>query len=130
MRGSLPDQTGVSAMLTTNTRLNIPLVSIAMDTVTEARLAIALAREGGMGESGKLVPEGIEGRVLYKFNVHDYIYQMVGSLRSGMGYTGAATLEDLRTKVKLVRITNAGLVESYPHYVIITKEAPNYRLSQ
>ncbi len=80
--------------------------------------------------SGKLVPEGIEGRVPYKGNVHDYVYQLVGGLRSGMGYAGAATLEDLRTKVKLVRITNAGLIESHPHDVIITKEAPNYQLNQ
>ena len=82
-----------------------------------------------IGSSGKLVPEGIEGRVPYKGNVHDYVYQLVGGLRSGMGYAGAATLEDLRTKVKLVRITNAGLIESHPHDVIITKEAPNYQLN-
>jgi IMP dehydrogenase len=83
-----------------------------------------------MDGSGKLVPEGIEGRVPYKGNVHDYIYQMMGGLRSGMGYAGAATLEDLRTQVKLIRITNAGLIESHPHDVIITKEAPNYQLNQ
>ena len=82
-----------------------------------------------MGSSGKLVPEGIEGRVPYKGNVHDYVYQLVGGLRSGMGYAGAATLEDLRTQVKLVRITNAGLIESHPHDVIITKEAPNYQVN-
>jgi IMP dehydrogenase len=84
---------------------------------------------GAMGESGKLVPEGIEGRVPYKGNVHDYIYQLVGGLRSGMGYAGTANLEDLRTKVRLARITNAGLIESHPHDVIITKEAPNYQLN-
>jgi IMP dehydrogenase len=83
-----------------------------------------------MNGSGKLVPEGIEGRVPYKGNVHDYVYQLVGGLRSGMGYAGASTLEELRTKVKLVRITNAGLIESHPHDVIITKEAPNYQLNQ
>jgi IMP dehydrogenase len=83
-----------------------------------------------MNGSGKLVPEGIEGRVPYKGNVHDYVYQLVGGLRSGMGYAGAFNLEDLRTKVKLVRITNAGLIESHPHDVIITKEAPNYQLNQ
>jgi IMP dehydrogenase len=82
------------------------------------------------GGSGKLVPEGIEGRVPYKGNVHDYVFQLVGGLRSGMGYAGAATLEDLRTRVELVRITNAGLIESHPHDVIITKEAPNYQLNQ
>jgi IMP dehydrogenase len=83
-----------------------------------------------MNGSGKLVPEGIEGRVPYKGNVHDYVYQLVGGLRSGMGYAGAASLEDLRTKVALVRITNAALVESHPHDVIITKEAPNYQINQ
>ena len=83
-----------------------------------------------MGGSGKLVPEGIEGRVPYKGNVHDYVYQLVGGLRSGMGYAGASTLEDLHTQVELVRITNAGLIESHPHDVIITKEAPNYQLNQ
>ncbi len=82
-----------------------------------------------MGGSGKLVPEGIEGRVPYKGSMHDYIYQLVGGLRSGMGYAGAANLEELHTKVKLVRITNAGLVESHPHDVIITKEAPNYQVN-
>jgi IMP dehydrogenase len=75
------------------------------------------------------VPEGIEGRVPYKGNVHDYVYQLVGGLKSGMGYAGAAALEDLRTKVKLVRITNAGLIESHPHDVIVTKEAPNYQVN-
>ncbi len=80
--------------------------------------------------SGKLVPEGIEGRVPYKGRLHDYVYQLVGGLRSGMGYAGAASLENLRTKTPLTRITNAGLIESHPHDVIITKEAPNYQVSQ
>lgn len=78
--------------------------------------------------SSKLVPEGVEGRVPYKGNLHDYVYQLVGGLRSGMGYAGAATLDDLRTRTRLVRITNAGLIESHPHDVIITKEAPNYQV--
>lgn len=78
---------------------------------------------------GKLVPEGIEGRVPYKGPLHDYVFQLVGGLHSGMGYAGAATLEDLRTKTKLMRITNAGLIESHPHDVIITKEAPNYQVN-
>ncbi|MEW5829580.1 MAG: IMP dehydrogenase, partial [Chloroflexota bacterium] len=81
----------------------------------------------GQGGGGKLVPEGIEGRVPYKGRLSDFVYQLVGGLRSGMGYAGAASLDDLRTKTKMVRITNAGLVESHPHDVIITKEAPNYR---
>ncbi len=79
--------------------------------------------------SGKLVPEGIEGRVPYKGNLHDYVFQLVGGIRSGMGYVGAKNMKDLREKTQLVRITNAGLIESHPHDVIITKEAPNYQLN-
>jgi IMP dehydrogenase len=85
---------------------------------------------GQSGGSGKQVPEGIEGRVPFKGSLHDFVYQLVGGLRSGMGYAGAKTLDDLRTNTKLVRITNAGLIESHPHDVIITKEAPNYQLTQ
>ncbi len=81
----------------------------------------------GNAERGKLVPEGIEGRVPYKGTLHDFVYQLVGGLRSGMGYAGAATLDDLRTKTHLTRITNAGLIESHPHSVTITREAPNYQ---
>ncbi len=81
----------------------------------------------GQGGGGKLVPEGIEGRVAYKGLLRDYVYQLVGGLRSGMGYAGAATLDDLRTKARLTRITNAGLIESHPHDVVITREAPNYQ---
>ena len=84
----------------------------------------------GQSGSGKLVPEGIEGRVPFKGALGEYVYQLVGGLRSGMGYAGAASLEDLRTKTRLTRITNAGLIESHPHDVIITKEAPNYQLNQ
>ncbi|HMB22045.1 MAG TPA: IMP dehydrogenase [Anaerolineales bacterium] len=83
----------------------------------------------GQSGSGKLVPEGIEGRVPYKGLLGEYVFQLVGGLRSGMGYAGAKSLEELRTKVRLTRITNAGLVESHPHDVIITKEAPNYQLN-
>ncbi len=79
------------------------------------------------GGNGKLVPEGIEGRVPYKGTLHDLVYQLVGGLRSGMGYAGAARLEDLRTKTRLTRITHAGLIESHPHDVTITREAPNYQ---
>ena len=74
----------------------------------------------------KLVPEGIEGRVPYKGPVGDVIYQMVGGLRSGMGYVGCANVDELRTETEFVRITTAGLRESHPHDVIITREAPNY----
>jgi IMP dehydrogenase len=78
----------------------------------------------------KLVPEGIEGRVPFKGTLHDFVFQLIGGLRSGMGYAGAKTLDDLRTTTGLVRITNAGLIESHPHDVIITKEAPNYQVTQ
>src|SRR5690606_17618390 len=77
-------------------------------------------------DARKFVPEGIEGRVPYKGAVADTIYQLVGGLRSGMGYVGAATLEELRTNTRFVRITNGGLRESHPHNVTITREAPNY----
>lgn len=81
---------------------------------------------GQRSESGKTVPEGVEGRVPYKGKLADFIYQFVGGLRSGMGYVGAATLEELQTKARFVSISNAGLVESHPHSITLTKEAPNY----
>ena len=79
-------------------------------------------------EADKLVPEGIEGRVPHKGALSESIYQLLGGLRSGMGYTGCKTIEELRQKAKFVRITSSGLKESHVHDVIITKEAPNYRL--
>ncbi len=80
------------------------------------------------GEVSKLVPEGIEGRVPYKGLLSEMVLQLVGGLRSGMGYCGCATIDDLQQKGRFVRITSAGLRESHVHDVIITKEAPNYRL--
>ena len=77
--------------------------------------------------SNKLVPEGIEGRVPYAGPLGDTLYQLVGGLRSGMGYAGAADLEQLRTKARFMRVTTAGREESHPHDVTITKEAPNYQ---
>ena len=77
----------------------------------------------------KLVPEGVEGRVPFKGPVSETIYQMMGGLRSGMGYCGAHNIEQLRTEAKFVRITGAGLKESHPHDIYITKEAPNYTSS-
>ena len=74
----------------------------------------------------KLVPEGIEGRVPYRGPVSDVLYQMVGGLRSGMGYVGCGNIDELRTRTEFVRITTAGLRESHPHDVTITREAPNY----
>jgi IMP dehydrogenase len=81
---------------------------------------------GQTSDSGKTVPEGIEGRVPYKGRLTEYVYQFVGGLRSGMGYVGASSLADLQAKAKFVRISNAGLIESHPHSVVLTKEAPNY----
>ena len=80
------------------------------------------------GEQKKFVPEGVEGRVPYKGPLADTIFQMVGGLRSGMGYTGCATIQELHDKAQFVRITNAGLKESHPHDIQITKEAPNYSM--
>jgi IMP dehydrogenase len=82
-------------------------------------------QEGASAE--KLVPEGVEGRVPYKGPMANIIHQMMGGLRSGMGYTGSATLDDLRTRAEFVRITNAGIRESHVHDVSVTKEAPNYQ---
>ena len=77
--------------------------------------------------SGKLVPEGIEGRVAYKGTLGDSVYQLMGGLRSGMGYVGAENLAALREKGRFIRITNAGFIESHPHNIIMTKGAPNYQ---
>ena len=82
--------------------------------------------QGGVNEANKLVPEGVEARVEYKGDVSDIIFQIIGGLRSGMGYVGAATIDDLRENAQFVKITNAGLRESHPHDVQITKKAPNY----
>ena len=78
------------------------------------------------GNNKKFVPEGVEGRVPFKGPLADTIYQMIGGLRSGMGYTGCATIREMHEKAQFVRITGAGLKESHPHDIQITKEAPNY----
>ena len=78
--------------------------------------------------NSKLVPEGIEGRVPYKGRISEMVYQLVGGLKSGMGYCGCRTIAELQEKAKFLRITSAGLKEGHVHDVIITKEAPNYRL--
>ena len=79
-------------------------------------------------DEGKLVPEGIEGRVPYKGPLESLVYQLVGGLRSGMGYLGCKDVETLQRKARFVKISPAGLRESHAHDIIITKEAPNYRL--
>ncbi|MEZ5988355.1 MAG: IMP dehydrogenase [Planctomycetota bacterium] len=83
--------------------------------------------QGEVRESDKFVPEGIEGMVPYKGKLEAYIYQLVGGLRSGMGYTGVRTVADLATHTRFLRVSPAGMRESHPHDVLITKEAPNYR---
>ena len=89
----------------------------------------ASAQSEVAGQSRKLVPEGIEGRVAYAGTLGDVVYQLVGGLRSGMGYAGAPTLEALRCSARFMKVTAAGREESHPHDVTITKEAPNYQRS-
>jgi IMP dehydrogenase len=74
----------------------------------------------------KLVPEGVEGRVPYKGPLADYVFQLVGGLRAGMGYCGSRTIEDLRTRTRFIQVTSASVLESHPHDIVITQEAPNY----
>ena len=81
-------------------------------------------------DTNKLVPEGVEGRVPYKGPLSDTVFQLVGGLRAGMGYCGTPTIQDLRAKTKFIRITGAGLRESHPHDIYITKEAPNYSIER
>jgi IMP dehydrogenase len=83
--------------------------------------------EGGRN-TDKLVPEGIEGRVAHKGTAANVVYQLIGGLRAGMGYCGAATVPELQRKARIIRITPAGVRESHVHDVTITKEAPNYRM--
>lgn len=83
--------------------------------------------QGNVNQSNKLVPEGIEGRVPYKGPIANVIHQMVGGLRASMGYTGAATIKDMREKAEFIRMSGAGYKESHVHDVTITREAPNYR---
>jgi IMP dehydrogenase len=86
--------------------------------------------QSGVTEASKLVPEGIEGRVPYRGSLSQSIYQLLGGLRSGMGYTGCATLGELRAKARFIKITSSGLKESHVHDVTVTKEAPNYRVER
>jgi IMP dehydrogenase len=82
--------------------------------------------QGAIEDKAKLVPEGVEGMVPFKGRLGDYVYQLVGGLRAGMGYCGCQTVDQLRTETRFMRITNAGLRESHPHDITITKEATNY----
>jgi IMP dehydrogenase len=94
-----------------------------------AMKGLARDRYGSTQGGSKHVPEGIEGQVPYKGNLADYVFQLMGGLRSGMGYVGACSLADLHAQGRFVRITNAGLIESHPHSIFVTKEAPNYPMS-
>jgi IMP dehydrogenase len=84
--------------------------------------------EAADGVSQKLVPEGIEGRVAHKGSVATMVHQLVGGLRAGMGYCGAPDIATLQREAELIRVTPAGVRESHVHDVVITKEAPNYRM--
>jgi IMP dehydrogenase len=82
--------------------------------------------QAGVRESSKLVPEGVEGRVPYRGPLGDFVYQMVGGLRAGMGYCGTRNIEQLRTSARFCRVSAASMAESHPHDITITRESPNY----
>jgi IMP dehydrogenase len=82
--------------------------------------------QSSSAERDKLVPEGVEGRVPYRGTLSNFVYQLVGGLRAGMGYCGTRTIEELRRNSRFVRISMAGFSESHPHNIVITKESPNY----
>ena len=100
------------------------------DDMTEAasaeRSSLTSRESNGSNRLNKYVPEGIEGRVPHRGPLEAMVYQLVGGLRSGMGYLGCATIEELQANARFIRISNAGLRESHVHDVIITREAPNY----
>ncbi len=98
----------------------------SMGAMTSGHSADRYSQDPTLG--GKLVPEGIEGRVPSKGPLSEWVYQMIGGLKAGMGYCGAANIKELQEKARFLRVTSAGLRESHVHDVIITKEAPNYRL--
>jgi IMP dehydrogenase len=82
--------------------------------------------EGRPGTTQKLVPEGVEGRVPFKGSMADFVFQLVGGLRAGMGYCGTRTIDDLRTRSRFIQVTGASIQESHPHDIVITQESPNY----
>jgi IMP dehydrogenase len=82
--------------------------------------------QGDVKERGKLVPEGVEGRVPYRGSLSDFVYQLVGGLRAGMGYCGTKDIESLRKQSRFCRVTGASMAESHPHDITITRESPNY----
>ena len=84
------------------------------------------ADSGNGTTKGKLVPEGVEGRVPFKGPLSPFLYQLVGGLRAGMGYCGTKTIDELRTEARFIQVTAASVRESHPHDIAITQEAPNY----
>ncbi len=90
------------------------------------RQDVGKSTDGKAVASQKLVPEGVEGRVPYKGPLADFVFQLVGGLRAGMGYCGTRTIEDLRAKARFIQVTGASVLESHPHDIVITQEAPNY----
>ena len=114
----------------------VKALAAGADTVMIGSLSLGAMKKGSrdryfqaeVTDSDKLVPEGIEGRVPYSGPVKDTIFQMMGGLRSAMGYTGCRTIKELQEKAKFIKITGAGMRESHPHNVEITKESPNYKL--
>jgi IMP dehydrogenase len=83
-------------------------------------------RPGSLARNGKLVPEGVEGRVPYKGPLAPFVFQLVGGLRAGMGYVGAKNLEELRRKARFIQVSGASVQEGHPHDIAITQESPNY----
>ena len=104
--------------------------------IVESKYVYVAAMENGskdryfQSDAKKLVPEGVEGRVAYKGNVEDTVFQLMGGLRSGMGYCGTSTIEELKENGRFVKISAAALRESHPHDIHITKEAPNYSVDE
>jgi IMP dehydrogenase len=88
--------------------------------------ARAVEKDGKTAPNQKLVPEGVEGRVPYKGPLADFVFQLVGGLRAGMGYCGARTIDELRARTRFIQVTSAAVHESHPHDIVITQEAPNY----
>ena len=122
-----------------------PVATEPVEDLTEAEAAAELGRlageiarhdalyyrqdapeQGKKSGQGKLVPEGVEGRVPYKGPLAPFVYQLVGGLRAGMGYCGTRNIEELRTKTRFIKVSGAAVQESHPHDIAITHEAPNY----
>ena len=125
MKGKRPDYTVSTVVQTDNgdrwREIGVGFNSEKGDTITVLLDALPA--------NGKLVPEGVEGRVPFKGQLDEFVYQLVGGIRAGMGYCGCRTLEELRTKTRFIQVTAASVQESHPHDIAITQEAPNYSSS-